>query len=116
MACKCCLSDIDRVSSFWKVMEQFCDSLQCCSNFISGFELQTTCPQCLRGSGSRKGRGSGKKRNYSADDDMQSKQQCRSSTPDSTAVSANYGEHIVRHHEFPEKAHKKRRLEYGRLI
>ncbi|XP_065057114.1 polycomb protein Scm-like isoform X2 [Rhopilema esculentum] len=86
----CYLSTVDRVSTFWKVMEQFCDNLRCCTNLISGFELQTACPQCGRTGYARKGQSVSVKRTHDISDKPMDNNLsvCISSTPDSTAVGA----------------------------
>jgi len=88
----CHLSNVDRVSTFWKVMEQFCDNLRCCTNLLSGFKLQSTCPQCGQGPLLKS-----KELSFSSNmiqsmqkrpsTDQAEKHSCISSTPDSTAAN-----------------------------
>ena len=49
---KCCLNNVDRVSSFWKILEQFADNLRCCPNLFGSAEIHTACTLCGRQSGS----------------------------------------------------------------
>ena len=71
-------------------MEQFCDNLRCCTNLISGFELQSTCPQCGQGPlpKSRESSFSSNIMQKRPSTDHVEKQSCISSTPDSTASNA----------------------------
>ena len=111
----CYLSNIDRVSTFWQIMEQFSDNLRCCSNMISGFELQTACPQCGRGQPSKRGSATSAKRTY----EMQSATKnsssmvCISSTPDSTGMNA--GESFEGRGGGARESPKRRREESGWL-
>ena len=80
------LSNVDRVSTFWKVMEQFCDNLRCCSNLVSGFHLQSTCPQCDRGPLAKK-KDIAKSSQKRLSTEQLDTPTCISSTPDSTAAT-----------------------------
>lgn len=46
VAYQCCLNSIDRVSTFWRVLEQFSDNLRCCPNMFSSTESRLTCTRC----------------------------------------------------------------------
>lgn len=106
----CHLSNVDRVSTFWKVMEQFCDNLSCCSNLISGFELQSTCPQCGRGPLSKnKDIAQSFRKRSSLDQTV--KTSCVSSTPDSTA--ATIAEVPTARTSAPAESPKRRRIDSG---
>ncbi|XP_066924748.1 polycomb protein Scm-like isoform X1 [Clytia hemisphaerica] len=43
---QCCLNSIDRVSTFWRVLEQFSDNLRCCPNIFSSTESRLPCTRC----------------------------------------------------------------------
>ena len=45
---QCCLDNIDRVSAFWRVLEQFADNLRCCQNLFSSTEFGSRCSRCNR--------------------------------------------------------------------
>ncbi len=113
---KCYLSNVDRVSTFWKVMEQFGDNLRCCSNLISGFQLQATCPLCSRGASMKQTLACGQKRRSSTNPITENAVSCSSNTPDSTAVNVITEESIVGHRESARETQKKPRLEYGMNI
>ena len=90
-------------------MEQFCDNLRCCSNLISGFELQTTCPLCGRGASAKPSRVQKRALAPVSGAANSAAASCRSDTPDSTAttgdvVAGNRGEYST----------KRRRLKYGK--
>ena len=110
MVYNCHLPSVDRVSTFWKVMEQFCDNLRCCSNLISGFELQSTCPQCGRGPPSKNKDIVQSFRKRSSVDHMD-KPSCVSSTPDSTA--ATISELSTARTSAPSESPKRRRIDSG---
>lgn len=46
MTYQCCLNNIDRVSTFWRVLEQFSDNLRCCPNMFSSTESRVACTRC----------------------------------------------------------------------
>lgn len=48
MTYQCCLNSIDRVSTFWRVLEQFSDNLRCCTNLFSSVDYRQACNRCHR--------------------------------------------------------------------
>ena len=42
----CTLQNIDRVAIFWRVLEKFSDSLQCCENLFCGERITGPCSKC----------------------------------------------------------------------
>ena len=46
VAYQCCLNSIDRVSTFWRVLEQFSDNLRCCPNMFASTEARLPCTRC----------------------------------------------------------------------
>merc|ERR550534_2145393 len=48
MTYQCCLNSIDRVSTFWRVLEQFSDNLRCCPNLFSSVDYRQSCNRCQR--------------------------------------------------------------------
>ncbi|XP_057307411.1 polycomb protein Scm-like isoform X2 [Hydractinia symbiolongicarpus] len=44
---QCCLNNIDRVSKFWTVLEQFSDNLRCCQNLFSSTKFFSACSRCV---------------------------------------------------------------------
>ena len=106
----CYLPNVDRVSTFWKVMEQFCDNLRCCSNLISGFELQSKCPQCGRRAQAK----TSTIQNYPKRpaSNQADKRLCISSTPDSTAATST--DLSVAKSSVSSESPKRRRIDSGR--
>lgn len=45
---QCSISNIDRVSSLWRLLEQFADNLRCCPNIFSSIEQRSQCYRCNR--------------------------------------------------------------------